>query len=209
MRFKGVKIVGRGVKISRGCRIGKGVTLYAPCRICDKTQICDGATIYPFCYLAQTYVGRGATVYSSTLIGAQVGENCRVGPYAYLRDGAKIGDGCRIGAFVEVKNSEFGTNSNAAHLSYIGDADIGGGVNLGCGVVFANYDGKTKNRSSVGDGAFIGCNCNLVAPVTVGSGAYVAAGTTLTENLSDGDFCVGRAREYVKKGAGRGRYDGR
>jgi bifunctional UDP-N-acetylglucosamine pyrophosphorylase/glucosamine-1-phosphate N-acetyltransferase len=100
-----------------------------------------------------------------------------------------------VGDFVEVKNSSLGRGSKASHLTYIGDSDVGDNVNLGCGVVFVNYDGKSKHRSTVRDGAFIGCNVNIVSPVTVGEGAYVAAGTTLTRDVPEGALAVGRAKE--------------
>ena len=101
---------------------------------------------------------------------------------------------------MEIKNSSLGERCKAAHLAYIGDATLGKNVNVGCGVVFANYNGKIKQRSAVGDGCFLGSNCNLIAPVTLGEGVFLAAGTTLTRDLSSSDFCIGRSRERVKEG---------
>lgn len=151
---------------------------------------------------AGTYLGRGCYVER----GATIGEKCRIGPFSYLRKGAKIGHGCRVGDFTEVKNAVLGDGSKMAHLSYLGDADVGKNCNIGCGVVFANYDGKGKSRSVVGDGVFIGSNCNLVAPVRLGDRAYVACGGTVTKDLAAGDFCVARSREKIIPDGGRGRF---
>ena len=105
----------------------------------------------------------------------------------------------KIGGFVEVKNSRVGEKSKIPHLSYVGDADIGAGVNIGAGVIVVNYDGKTKHRTIIEDGAFVGCNVNLVAPVTVGRGAYVAAGSTVTRDVAPGSLAIARARQETKK----------
>ena len=120
-----------------------------------------------------------------------------VGPYARLR-GADVGEGCRIGDFVEVKASKLGGGVKAAHLAYIGDASVGEGTNIGCGSVFCNFDGKSKHSTRVGKNCFIGANANLVAPISVGDGAFIAAGTTLTEDVADNTFTVGRVRQNTK-----------
>ena len=117
-----------------------------------------------------------------------------MGPFAYLRPGSTIGDGCKVGDFVEVKNSSMGDGAKASHLTYIGDSDVGKNVNLGCGVVFVNYDGSQKYRSVVDDNAFIGCNSNLISPIHIGEGAYVAAGSTITEDVPGGALYVARSR---------------
>ncbi len=201
-----VKTFGKGIYVSPDSVVEEGATIYAPAQILKGTHICRGATVMPFCCLSAAYVGENTTVFSSTLTDSQVGKNCTVGPYAYLRAGTKTGDFCRIGDFAEIKNSVLGNGCRAAHLCYIGDAVLGENVNVGCGVVFANFDGKEKKRTYVGDNVFIGCNSNLVAPLKIGSGAYIAAGTTLTRDLEAGDFCIARPRETVKKGGAAGRY---
>ena len=117
-----------------------------------------------------------------------------------MRPGSVVGKDCKVGDFVEIKNAVFGDGSKASHLAYIGDADVGENVNVGCGVVFANYDGVHKFRTTVGDRAFIGSNSNLVAPVTVDDDAYIAAGTTVTVTVPEGALCVGRAREVIEEG---------
>ena len=129
------------------------------------------------------------------LLSCAVGAGTTVGPNAYLRPGTRVGAHCRIGDFVEIKNSTIGDGTKVSHLTYVGDADLGEGINLGCGVVFSNYDGKSKYRCTVGDRAFIGCNVNLVAPVTVGEDAYVAAGSTVTKDVPAGALAIARSRQ--------------
>lgn len=148
--------------------------------------------------IADSFVGRKATVQASVLTQARVGEATTVGPFAYLRPNADIGANCRIGDFVEVKNSCIDDGTKVSHLTYVGDSDVGKGVNIGCGVVFVNYDGINKNRSIVEDNCFIGCNTNLISPVKLGHGAYVAAGTTVTDDVESGALCIGRSRQTVK-----------
>lgn len=168
-----------GVVLEHGCTIDHGVTLYPGSR------------------LDHSRVGTGTTVQNSVLIDAQVGSESQIGPYAYLRPGAHVGSHCRIGDFVELKNCNIGDGTKVSHLTYIGDADFGKNINVGCGVVVVNYDGKDKFRSSVGDDAFIGCNTNLISPVDVGSGAYIAAGSTITENVPDNVLAIARSRQSI------------
>ena len=195
-----------GVFISEDSTVEEGAQIYAPAHILNGSHICKGAKIMPYSYLDGAHVGQNTTVFSSTLICAHVGENCTVGPYAYLRGGARVGNGCRIGDFVEVKSSTLGDGCKAAHLAYIGDAEIGKEVNIGCGAVFCNYDGKVKFKTVVGDRVFVGANCNIIAPVEIAEGAFIAAGTTLSSNLNNGDFCIGRPQIYIKSGGAQGRY---
>jgi bifunctional UDP-N-acetylglucosamine pyrophosphorylase/glucosamine-1-phosphate N-acetyltransferase len=130
----------------------------------------------------------------SVLTECAVGEGSTVGPFAYLRPDADVGKNVKIGDFVEIKNSRIGDGTKVSHLTYVGDSDLGENINLGCGVVFVNYDGREKHRSVVGEGAFIGCNVNIVSPVNVGENAYIAAGTTVTTDVPAGSLSVGRAR---------------
>jgi len=123
-----------------------------------------------------------------------VGNETSVGPFAYLRPNSEVGSHCKVGDFVEIKNSRLDDGAKAAHLTYVGDSDVGKKVNLGCGVVFVNYDGSKKYRSVVEDGAFIGCNVNLVSPVHVGKDAYIAAGSTITNDVEDGALYVARSK---------------
>jgi bifunctional UDP-N-acetylglucosamine pyrophosphorylase/glucosamine-1-phosphate N-acetyltransferase len=186
--------IGEGVAIGPGTAIGPCVVIEgatrigADCRIGQNTRI-DSSEI-----------GDCVEVEQSVIIRSEIGAGARIGPFAYLRPGSAVGEGAKVGDFVEMKNSKLGSRSKASHLTYIGDSDIGEGVNLGCGVVFVNYDGKEKHRSTVGDGAFIGCNVNIISPVDVGSGAYVAAGTTVTQDVPEGSLAVGRAKQRAVEG---------
>lgn len=185
--------------LGAGAIVGKGS------RVRGRSVIGENAEIVAS-DIADSEVGAGSTVRYSVLSGAKVGRNCTVGPCAYLRAGSDVGDGCRIGDFVEIKNAAVGRDTKIAHLAYVGDADVGERVNVGCGAVFVNYNGRTKSRTRVGDGCFIGSNCNLIAPVALGSGAYVAAGSTLTKDLREEDFCIARSRETIKPRRGKEYY---
>ncbi len=163
------------------------------------TSIGPDCEIGPYAILENAEVGAGTKIRQSTLVDSSVGKDAKIGPYAYLRPGSIIENNVKLGDFVEVKNSTVGEGSKASHLAYIGDADIGKRVNISCGVVFVNYDGKNKHRTKVGDDVFIGCNVNLVAPVIVNNKAYVAAGTTVTEAVPEGALCIGRSRQENKE----------
>ena len=195
----------RGVFVEEGAQISflatleEGVIVERGARIIGRCHIKKNARIGRDSEIIESFVGENSEVRHSVLERAEVGKDSKIGPFAYLRENSVVGDHCRVGDFVELKNCRFGSGSKAAHLSYIGDAEVGEKVNVGCGVVFANYNGKTKSRSVVGNDCFIGSNCNLIAPVTVGEGSYLAAGTTLTKDLQSGDFCIGRCRETIKE----------
>ncbi|PJJ95764.1 UDP-N-acetylglucosamine diphosphorylase/glucosamine-1-phosphate N-acetyltransferase [Lysobacteraceae bacterium NML03-0222] len=158
----------------------------------------EGVRIGPFCRLKNVHIAAGTHVHAHCdLEGAQVGANSRIGPYARLRPGAALAEGVHIGNFVEVKKSSLGQGSKANHLSYIGDADIGSGVNIGAGSITCNYDGVNKSRTVIGDGAFIGSNSALVAPVEVGAGATIGAGSTVTRSAPEGQLTLARARQQT------------
>ncbi len=180
--------------------IGDGVTIYENTRIEGECRIDDGAVIYPGSFIKDSVIGKGASVDSSRLDGAFVREGASVGPYARLRPGANIGKGAKIGNFVEIKNANIGEGTKVSHLAYVGDADVGRFCNIGCGAIFVNYDGRSKYRTSVGDNSFIGSNCNIIAPVTIEKNSYIVAGTTVTADVSEDDFVIGRARQENKAG---------
>ena len=180
--------------------IGKGSFIEPGVMLLGKTVIGENCVIGHNSKIKDSTIEDGADIQSSEIIESRVGRRSKIGPFAYLRPGSDIGEDAKIGDFVEVKNSTVGNGSKASHLTYIGDADVGEGVNLGCGVVFVNYDGTNKYRSTVGDGAFIGCNTNLISPVTVGKAAYVAAGTTITKDVPEGSLCIGRVRDTCIEG---------
>ncbi len=177
--------------------IGQDTVIY-PGVILEKCKIGSNVTLYQGSRIVDSQIGDASDVQNSVVLNAVIGSHTTVGPYAYLRPGTKIGDKCRVGDFVEVKNSVIGNGTKVSHLTYIGDGDLGRNINVGCGVVFVNYDGKRKYRSKVGDKAFIGCNTNLISPVEVGEGAYVAAGSTVTDNVPPHSLCIARSRQVIK-----------
>jgi len=186
--------------IDEGVKIGKGTIIY-PCAVIEgDVTIGENCVIGQNTRIKDSVIGDGVTIQSSVILESKIGNETTVGPFAYLRPGSDIGNKCRVGDFVEIKNSKLGDGAKASHLTYVGDSDVGEKVNLGCGVVFVNYDGSKKYRSVVEDGAFIGCNVNLISPVNVGKGAYVAAGSTITEDVPDGALYVARSREKILEG---------
>jgi bifunctional UDP-N-acetylglucosamine pyrophosphorylase/glucosamine-1-phosphate N-acetyltransferase len=159
-------------RIGEGCRIDEGVVI-------EDSTVGSGTHIKPHCAITQSVVGSG----------------CELGPSAHLRPKSTLCDGARVGNFVEVKNSTLGPGSKADHLSYIGDSDLGEKVSIGCGVITVNYNSEQKMRTTIEDRAFVGCNSNLIAPVTIHADAYVAAGSTITQNVPGGALGVARARQ--------------
>ena len=180
-------------------KVGDNVTIEPFAVIKGNTILRDGCTVGSFSYLENADIGENAVVRASHVINSKVGANCSVGPYAHLRGGASVGDNCRVGNFVEIKKSDLHNGVKASHLSYIGDAEVGEKTNVGCGVIFVNYDGKTKRKTTVGSSCFIGCNSNLIAPVNVGDNCFVACDTTVTEDVPSGAFAIGRSKLTIKK----------
>lgn len=180
--------------------IGEGTTIHPNCTLQKGTVIGKNCTLYPNSRICGAKIAHEVTIESSVLLDCEVGSFTTVGPFAYLRPQTVIGEHCRVGDFVEIKNSRIGDKTKVSHLTYVGDSDLGKDINLGCGVVFVNYDGKKKCRSVVEDKAFIGCNTNVVAPVRVGQEAYIAAGATVTEDVPAGALYIARSRGAVKEG---------
>lgn len=179
--------IGAGTVILPGVVIGAGCKIGEMCEIGPNSQITDSE------------IGDGAKVNSSKISESRVGSGTTVGPFAHLRNGCDVGEKCRIGNFVELKNATLDTGSKVSHLSYIGDASLGKNVNMGCGSITVNYDGVGKYRTEIGDNAFVGCNVNLIAPVKVGDGALVAAGSTITDEVPVDALAIARARQTVKE----------
>src|SRR5690606_37542870 len=164
-------------------------------------ELADGVRIGPFCRLRNVRLGPGTEVRAHCdLDGAVVEGAGTIGPFARLRPGTVLADGAHVGNFVETKNTRMGVSSKANHLTYLGDAVIGSGVNIGAGTITCNYDGVNKSRTTIEDGAFIGSNSSLVAPVTVGEGATVAAGSVITHPAPAGKLSVARSRQTVIEG---------
>ena len=182
------------VRIGAGAYIGYDVTIRG------HSEIGKGCRIEAGTRIENCIIGDEATVDHSVMTDSSVGARSAIGPFAYLRPGSRVGADVKIGDFVEVKNSSVGDGTKVSHLTYIGDADVGRDINIGCGVVFVNYDGKEKHRSTVGDGAFIGCNVNIISPVTIEAGAYIAAGSTVTRDVPSGSLAVSREKLRVVDG---------
>ena len=169
--------------------------------ICEDTTIGTGTLVYPGTMLLRCRVGEGVTLNNVQAEESEIGDGCTVGPWVHLRAGTRLGRGLRVGNFVEMKNASLGDGTKVSHLSYIGDATIGENVNVGCGVALANYGGVkgVKHHTTIGDNAFIGCNNSIVAPVTIGPGAYTAAGSVITEDVPANTLAIARARQVNKE----------
>ncbi|MGL5440592.1 MAG: bifunctional UDP-N-acetylglucosamine diphosphorylase/glucosamine-1-phosphate N-acetyltransferase GlmU, partial [Filifactoraceae bacterium] len=195
----GVEIINPDVTyIDRDVKIGSGTIIYPNCHLRGYSIIGYNCEIMEDTTIENSVLRDNVIVKRSVIIDSKVGNSTTIGPYAYLRPNSLVGDNVKIGDFVEIKNASIGNGSKASHLSYIGDATIGKDVNIGCGVVFVNYDGKNKFKSIVNDNAFVGSNVNLVAPVEIGKSAYIATGTTVTVDIPDEALCIGRSRETIK-----------
>lgn len=185
--------------IDRDVQIEADATIL-PGTILEKgTIICEDAVVGPNAKVTASKIGPGCTVLSSVLLQAEMEEGSDCGPYAYLRPGTKLGKNVHVGDFVEIKNATVGAGTKIPHLTYIGDAEVGAGANLGCGTVTANYDGVKKFITKIGDGAFIGCHTCLVSPVNVGEDAYTAAGSVITSDVSAGALAIARSKQSEKK----------
>ena len=179
--------------------VGVGSTLLPGTILRGCTKIGEGCTIGPNAMIRDCTLGDRVTVNASQLNESTVDTDTTVGPFAYIRPNCHVGRGVKIGDFVELKNSNLGDGTKVSHLTYIGDSDVGQRINFGCGTVTVNYDGEKKYRTVIGDDAFIGCNTNLVAPVTVGDGAYIAAGSTITDNVPPESLAIARERQRLKR----------
>ena len=170
-----------GIYIEKGVKVEKGVVIWSGCVIKGKSVLCKSEYL-PYCYIEDSFVGC----------------DCKIGPFARLRPNAVIGDRCKVGNFVEVKNSILGKGTKASHLTYIGDAEIGENCNLGCGVVFCNYDGKQKHKTIIGNNVFVGSNVNLIAPISVGDNVVIGAGSTINEDIPSYALSIARSRQINK-----------
>jgi bifunctional UDP-N-acetylglucosamine pyrophosphorylase / glucosamine-1-phosphate N-acetyltransferase len=176
-------------------KLGRDVVLRPGVQLQGATVVEDGAEIGPDSTLVDCVVGVGASVVRTHARGAEIGPECAVGPFTYLRPGARLARRAKAGAYVEIKASTVGEGSKVPHLSYVGDAEIGVGSNIGAATVVVNYDGVAKHRTVVGDYVRIGSDTMLVAPVTIGDGAYTAAGSVITTDVPPGAMAVARARQ--------------
>lgn len=187
-----------GVIIGPEVTVGAGTAILPGTILRGKTAVGKDCEIGPSSYLNNAAVGDGCRVISTMIDSSVIEDGVRIGPMSNVRPNCRVCSGAKIGDFVELKNSTVGERTSVAHLTYVGDSDVGSGCNFGCGVVTVNYDGSKKYRTVIGDDAFIGCNTNLIAPVKVGDRAYTAAGSTITDDVPPDTLAIGRARQINK-----------
>ena len=180
--------------------VGAGTLLLPGTILRGDTVVGPNCQIGPNVMLTSCTVGEGTTINASQCEESQIAPNCQIGPYTHIRPDCGVGEGAKIGAFVQLKNCNLGEGTKMAHLTYVGDSDVGDNCNFGCGTVTCNYDGFQKHRTTIGSNVFVGCNTNFVPPVTVGDGAFIAAATTVTEDIPGDAMVIGRARQQVKEG---------
>lgn len=185
----------RSTYIDKKVIIGESTIIYPNVTIEGSTVIGNNCVIHNGSYIKDANIGDNNTIYSSYVIESKIGNNNVIGPFANIRPNNNIEDNIKIGSFVELKNSIIRNNTKIPHLSYVGDTDVGSNVNIGCGVITANYDGKNKHKTIIEDNVFVGCNSNLVAPVTLHKNSFVAAGSTVTEDVNENALCVARAKQ--------------
>ena len=188
-----------GILVDARAVVGRDTTLLPGTVIRGASVIGEDCVIGPGSLIEDSTVGSGCIVNNTEILSSVLDDEVKIGPYCRVRPGSRLGRRVKIGNFVEVKNAVLGEGTKSAHLTYIGDADVGANVNFGCGVVVVNYDGWQKHRTTVGNNVFLGCNTNLVAPVKVGDGAYTAAGSTVTKDVPPGALVIARAPEVVKE----------
>ena len=198
----GVNFISRDVYIEPEVVIAPGATILPGCILRGKTSVGADCVIGPNTLLEDTVVEAGSTVNASQCYESHIGPNNKIGPFSHLRTGTKTAEGCHLGAYVETKNADFAEGNTVSHLTYIGDATVGKYCNFGCGTVTCNYDGEGKFHTTIGDYAFIGCNTNLVAPVTVGDHAFTAAGSTIGRDVPAGALGIERAKQTEIDGWG-------
>lgn len=193
------------VRVDDDVKAGADTVIYPNTILEGTTEIGENCIIGPNTRIINCKISDNTEVQSSVATDSEIGSGTNVGPFAYIRPGSKIGDNIKVGDFVEVKNASIGDGTKIAHLTYVGDADVGERVNFGCGTVVVNYDGIHKHRTTIEDDCFIGCNTNLVSPVTVRKGAYTAAGSTITDEVPQDALAIARARQVVKEGWAKGK----
>ena len=189
-----------GVVVAPTVRVGADTQLLPGTILKGETVIGEGCVIGPRAQIEDSAIGDGCRVQDTWVLSSVLEEQVQIGPYCRVRPGSRLAAGVKIGNFVEVKNSSLGQGTKVAHLTYVGDSDVGSRVNFGCGTVTVNYDGFHKHRTTIGDDVFVGCNANLVAPVTIGDGSYIAAGSTVTVDTPADALLIARCRETIKEG---------
>ncbi len=200
LMLAGVTIVDpRNTVIEPTVKIGQDTEILPGSYLRGDTVIGEGSVIGPYAYIENSHIGSETVVNRSSLYNAIVHDRVSIGPFAYLRPETVVMDEAKVGQFVEVKKSTIGKGSKVPHLSYVGDTEIGEHVNLGAGTIIVNYDGKHKHKTVIGDNVFVGCNANLIAPVTISSNTYIAAGSTITEDVPENALAIARAHQVNKE----------
>lgn len=206
-QFTSIRLIDQGVRVidpnavyvDPTVTVGEGTVILPGTILRGRTVIGRDCEIGPNTMITDCTVGDHVVVNASQLNESVIEDGVKIGPFAYIRPHCHVGPGVKVGDFVELKNSTIGPETKISHLTYVGDSDVGGHVNFGCGTVTVNYDGSAKFRTIIGDGAFLGCNTNLVAPVKVGAGAYTAAGSTITDDVPDDSLAIARSLQVNKK----------
>jgi bifunctional UDP-N-acetylglucosamine pyrophosphorylase/glucosamine-1-phosphate N-acetyltransferase len=187
--------------IDADVQIGADTTIYPSVQIYGQSVLCDDVTVHSFSRISNSKIGARSTVLEGcVVVDSALGEDVSVGPYAHLRMGTTVADNAKVGNFVEIKKSALGAGTKSMHLAYLGDATIGKNVNVGAGVITCNYDGVNKHPTVIEDGAFVGTDSQLIAPVRIGKDAYVAAGSSVTEDVPPGSLAIARGRQVNKEG---------
>ena len=179
--------------------IGTGTKIAPNVHLVGNTVIGKDVSIGFNTEIENAEIGDGVKIRQSVILDSKIGAGTTVGPFAYVRPNCVVGENVKLGDFVEIKNSNIDEGTKVSHLTYIGDSDVGKNINFGCGTITVNYDGKNKFRTTIEDNAFIGCNTNLVAPVTVKKNAFIAAGSTITDDVDEDSLAIARCRQTIKK----------
>jgi bifunctional UDP-N-acetylglucosamine pyrophosphorylase / glucosamine-1-phosphate N-acetyltransferase len=203
------KLMAHGVTILRpettvidvGVEIGPDTVIEPFVQLLGTTKIGEDCRVRSYSVIENSTLANGVLVRNGCVISsAQIGAGALIGPFTHIRPESEIGEGAHVGNFVETKKMKLGKGSKANHLTYLGDAEIGSGANIGAGTITCNYDGVDKHRTLIGSGVFVGSNATLVAPIMIGDGAYIAAGSAITENVPEGALALGRSRQTTKPG---------
>ena len=181
--------------------LGKGVEIDTNVIVKGKVHLGDGVQVEPNCILEDTVIGEDTRIRANSMVeGAEIGRNCTIGPYARIRPGTRIGDSAQIGNFVEVKESDIGSGAKINHHAFVGDAILGRDVIIGAGTITCNYDGRRTQPTRIGEGAFVGSGCQLVAPLEIGARAVIGAGSTVTQDAPAGRLTLARGRQVTVEG---------
>ena len=185
--------------IDEDVEIGTDTIIYPGTILEGNTRIGEDCTLGPDTRLVNAVVGNSSTIANSVVTDSTIGDDTTIGPFAYIRPDSRIGDNVKIGDFVEIKKSIIGNRTKIPHLAYIGDSEVGENTNIACGVITVNYNGRIKNKTIIGNNAFVGCNVNLIAPVKVSDSSYIAAGSTITEDVPENALSIARSRQVNKE----------